>query len=66
MESKDESHIKFLGLTEMLIDGPYIEELKDLGLTYRGSKNQRLIDVESSMREQKVILERLYREASAC
>ena len=64
MQSKCESHIKLLGLTDMLIDGPYMEELKDLGLTYRGSKNQRIIDVKSSIEEQKVILERLYREAS--
>lgn len=62
--SKDDRHIKLLGLTDMLIDGPYLEELKDISLTYRGSKNQRIIDVKSSIREQKVILERLYREAS--
>ncbi|HYF82021.1 MAG TPA: anaerobic ribonucleoside-triphosphate reductase activating protein [Clostridia bacterium] len=64
MQSKYESHIKLLRLTDMLIDGPYMEELKDLGLTYRGSKNQRIIDVKRSIEEQKVILERLYREAS--
>ena len=64
IERKDGSRIKLLELTDMLVDGPYIEELRDLGLTYRGSKNQRLIDVKSSMKEQKVVLERLYREAS--
>jgi anaerobic ribonucleoside-triphosphate reductase activating protein len=64
IESKNESHIRLLKLTDMLIDGPYMEELKDLGLTYRGSKNQRVIDVKSSIKEEKVILERLYREAS--
>ncbi len=62
MESGHESHIRLLELVDMLIDGPYIEELKDLSLTYRGSRNQRVIDVKSSIREQRVILETLYRE----
>lgn len=56
LESKDASRIKLLGLIDMLIDGPYMEELRDLGLTYRGSGNQRIIDVKSSMTEQKVVL----------
>lgn len=30
--------------TDLLIDGPYIEELRDLELTFRGSTNQRLLD----------------------
>jgi anaerobic ribonucleoside-triphosphate reductase activating protein len=64
IESKDEGRKKLLGLVDMLIDGPYIEELMDLSLTYRGSKNQRIIDVKGSIREQKAIIEILYREAS--
>lgn len=64
MESKDKSRIKLLGLVDMLVDGPYMEELKDIGLSFRGSKNQRIIDVKSSIRAQKVVLESLYREAS--
>ncbi|MHB1392297.1 MAG: anaerobic ribonucleoside-triphosphate reductase activating protein [Clostridia bacterium] len=64
VESKDECCIKLLGLTDMLIDGPYMEELKDISLTYRGSTNQRIIDVKSSIREKKVVLERFYSEAS--
>lgn len=64
IESKEESKIKLLGLVDVLIDGPYIEGLRDLGLTFRGSKNQRIIDVKSSIREHKVVLEKLYRDAS--
>jgi len=56
-ESKYESRIRLLGLIDTLIDGPYVEELKDLGLPYRGSGNQRIIDVKSSLRQQKVVLE---------
>ena len=57
IESRDESRLRLLGLIDTLIDGPYVEELKDLGLPYRGSGNQRIIDVKSSLRQQKVVLE---------
>lgn len=63
-ESKDESKTRLLGFIDMLIDGPYIEELKDLSLTFRGSRNQRIIDVKSSLRDKRAVLEKLYREAS--
>lgn len=64
MASGKESWKKLLGLVDMLIDGPYIEELKDLSLTYRGSRNQRIIDVKASLREHKAVLAKLYREVS--
>ncbi|MGE5632766.1 MAG: anaerobic ribonucleoside-triphosphate reductase activating protein [Caulobacteraceae bacterium] len=64
LESKNESRIKLLKLIDTLIDGPYIEELKDLSLTYRGSRNQRIIDVKSSLKENKAVIKKLYREAS--
>lgn len=33
-----------LAETDILIDGPYVEELRDLELTFRGSSNQRVLD----------------------
>lgn len=36
--------------TDLLIDGPYIEELASLDLDYRGSSNQRLLDREARAR----------------
>jgi anaerobic ribonucleoside-triphosphate reductase activating protein len=33
-----------LSFTDTLIDGPYVEELKDLDLPFRGSSNQRILD----------------------
>ena len=41
---------------DVLIDGRFIEEQKDLTLKWRGSSNQRVIDVRQSLKEGKVIL----------
>lgn len=41
---------------DVLIDGPFIESLKDLKLKFRGSSNQRLIDVQASLSAGEVIL----------
>lgn len=45
-----------LQLTDVLIDGKFVEELKDASLLFRGSSNQRIIDVKKSLIECKVIL----------
>lgn len=45
--SRKERYIKqLLSITDMLIDGPFVEELKDLELLFRGSSNQRMIERE--------------------
>lgn len=41
---------------DVLVDGPFIEELKDITLLFRGSSNQRLIDVPKSLAAGKTIL----------
>ncbi|MDD2497894.1 MAG: anaerobic ribonucleoside-triphosphate reductase activating protein [Desulfitobacteriaceae bacterium] len=38
-----------LGFTDILIDGRYIKEQRDLNLAFRGSANQRIIDVPKSL-----------------
>jgi anaerobic ribonucleoside-triphosphate reductase activating protein len=45
-----------LYITDSLVDGPYQEERRDLGLASRGSSNQRLIDVPSSLQAGKIIV----------
>ena len=40
----------------MLVDGEYIDEQKDLSLKWRGSKNQRVIDVKQSLAQNKMVL----------
>ena len=40
---------------DYLVDGLFIEELKSLELLYRGSSNQRLIDVQASLKANRVV-----------
>lgn len=41
---------------DVMVDGRYIEEQRDISLKFRGSKNQRIIDVQKSLEENKIIL----------
>ena len=41
---------------DVLVDGAYIEELRDLELNFRGSKNQRVIDLKKSRKLKKIFL----------
>ncbi len=56
MEQNDSDRIALLNQVDVLVDGIFLMAEKSLELDYRGSKNQRLIDVPASLREQKVIL----------
>ncbi len=47
---------KFLGLLDVLVDGPFVMAKKDLSLRFRGSSNQRVIDVPASLAAGKTIL----------
>ena len=37
---------EFLTLIDVLVDGPFVEEKKDISLKFRGSSNQRIIDMK--------------------
>ena len=41
---------------DVLVDGPFVKALRDENLRFRGSKNQRLIDVKQSMSQGHVVL----------
>lgn len=41
---------------DVLVDGPFVEEKKDLNLAFRGSSNQRLIDMRKTFENKKVTL----------
>ena len=47
---------ELLELCGWLVDGKFILEEKSLMLHFRGSKNQRIIDVQKSLKENKVVL----------
>ena len=47
---------ELLSYIDVLVDGPFIEEEKDLGIKFRGSRNQRIICVRESLKSGKVVL----------
>lgn len=47
---------ELLEQVDVLVDGPYIAALRDIQLLFRGSKNQRIIDVHRSLEQGNVVL----------
>lgn len=47
---------EYLSYLDVLVDGPFVEAKKNLSLRFRGSENQRIIDVPKSLKAGKVIL----------
>lgn len=47
---------EFLSYLDVLVDGPFIESKKNLSLRFRGSENQRLINVPASLEQGSVVL----------
>lgn len=41
---------------DVLVDGPFIDELKDISLIFRGSSNQRVIDVPQTLQSGRIVL----------
>lgn len=56
MEAQDPDQRMFLEQIDVLIDGPFLLAQKSLNLRFRGSANQRLIDVQASLKAQHVVL----------
>ena len=52
----DRRQAELLQYIDVLVDGPYVESLRDRDVLFRGSRNQRLIDVQASLREGEVVL----------
>ncbi len=47
---------ELISLFDVLVDGRFVEELKDIRLKFRGSSNQRVIDVQKSLQTGQVVL----------
>lgn len=47
---------KLIALFDVLVDGAYIEDLKDVRLKFRGSSNQRVIDVQKTIEKGECVL----------
>ena len=45
-----------LQLIDVLVDGPFLKACKDSDLVFRGSSNQRIIDVQRSLQESRIVL----------
>lgn len=49
-------HLPVMEHVDVLVDGPYIDEQRNLMLKFRGSENQRIIDVKATREQNKIIL----------
>ena len=52
---KNKQRKELLELCDVLVDGLFVEELKDLTLKFKGSSNQRTIDIQKSLKQNKII-----------
>ena len=51
-----DTNMRILNCLDVLVDGRFVEELKDLNLLFRGSSNQRIILVKQSLKTDEVVL----------
>lgn len=56
IEQKNTDINKLLSFTNILIDGEYIQEKRNLNIRFKGSENQRIIDIPASLKTGKVVL----------
>ncbi len=54
---KNNDLLSLLKLSDILIDGKYEDSLRDLTLKFRGSSNQRVINLKKTFLEEKIVLE---------
>ena len=47
---------EMLSMLDVLVDGEFVEALKDIRLVFRGSSNQRVIDVKKSLGQNEIVM----------
>ena len=55
IEAYEKRH-KIISMCNVVVDGRYIDSQRNIQLKYRGSENQRVIDVQESLKQNKVVL----------
>lgn len=50
------SHLNIFNYIDVVVDGPFIKDKKDLDLQFRGSSNQRIIDIPKTITAKEVVL----------
>lgn len=53
---EDVKHLEIMKYVDVLVDGPYVEEIRNITLAWRGSSNQKIIDVQASLKNDIIIL----------
>lgn len=53
---EEEKRIDIVKMVDVLVDGPYIDAQRDITLKWRGSANQRVINIPETLKQQKVVL----------
>ena len=56
LQKESDDKLELLSKIDILVDGRFMESQKDLTLQFRGSSNQRIIDVPKSLKENKVVI----------
>ena len=53
---KDDKRLSLLRSCDVLVDGPFILSERDITLKWRGSRNQRIIDIKKTKKKNEIIL----------
>ena len=53
---EDVKHMEIMKYIDVLVDGPYVESMRDVTLAFRGSYNQMIINVKASLKSKSLVL----------
>lgn len=53
------TRLEIISLCDIMVDGQFVDSLKDLSLKFRGSKNQRIINIKQSLKSNSIVVENI-------